>query len=413
MIELDWPAHIRFFLALALSFLVGLERETSGLISKGRVFAGVRTYALIGVFGFACAWLLQLGVPWALPIGVMVVAGLALVGYLAKLKEGFVGWTSEVAAVITFVMGALCLLSDVWLPMAVGISITFLLSEKSKVEKFVVHIDQTEFLAVVRFLILTVIILPVLPNEAYTEFKLNPQRIWQLVILVSTIGFAGYFLSKRLGDQIGLWLSGLLGGIVSSTAVSIASGRIARRRPEHGVHALQASLIASTVMYVRILVIVWIVSPQFVGHLWWKLLLLALVGLVLCSVTRSPANAAPKHSVTTLRNPFEIRPALVFASLFVALSVLTVLTSRFYGDLGLVVLAGIVGITDIDPFILSVISEAPRVENIAVAALLVSMLSNTIVKGVYFAVLAKGPRGETLWRYGLWALLHLPLILIG
>jgi uncharacterized membrane protein (DUF4010 family) len=177
MNELDWPAHLRFFLALALSFLVGLERESSSLISKGRVFAGVRTYALIGVFGFACACLSRLEISWAVPVGALVVTSLALVGYLAKLKEGFVGWTSEVAAVITFVMGALCLLSEVWLPMALGISITFLLSEKSKVEKFVVHLDQTEFLAVVRFLIITVIILPVLPDQAYTEFRLNPQRM--------------------------------------------------------------------------------------------------------------------------------------------------------------------------------------------------------------------------------------------
>lgn len=412
MIELDWPAHLRFFLALALSFLVGLERETSGLISKGRVFAGVRTYALIGLFGFACAGLYKLGIPWVLPGGIIVMGALALVGYLAKLKEGFTGWTSEVAAVITFVMGALCLLSDVWLPMAIGVSITFLLSEKSKVEKFVVHLDQSEFLAVVRFLILTVIILPVLPNEAYTEFKLNPQRIWQLVILVSSMGFAGYFLSKRLGDRMGLWLSGLLGGIVSSTAVSIAAGRIARRRPEQQVHALQASLIASSVMYIRILVLIWIVSPQFVEHLWLKLVLLAVVGTVLCLFTRSPESAGPGQSVTTLRNPFEIRPALIFASLFVLLSILTVWTTRFYGEPGLLALAGIVGVTDIDPFILSVVSEAHQVQNIAISALLISMMSNTVVKGIYFAFQAKGPRRDILWRYGLWAVLHIPLILL-
>ncbi|MFH2055646.1 MAG: MgtC/SapB family protein, partial [bacterium] len=221
MLELNWPPHLRLFLALALSFLIGLERESSGILFKGRVFAGVRTYTLIGVFGFACAWLMQLGIDWALPLGMLVIGSLALTGYLAKLREGFVGWTSEVAAVVTFAMGSLCLLADIWVPTAIAIIVTFLLSEKAKIEKFVIQLDQTEFLAVVRFLIVTVIILPVLPDEAYTQFRLNPRHIWQVVVLVSTIGFVGYLLAKRLGDRVGLWLSGLLGGIVSSTAVAV------------------------------------------------------------------------------------------------------------------------------------------------------------------------------------------------
>lgn len=411
MLEVNWPPHLRLFLALALSFLVGMERESSSMLFKGRVFAGVRTYTLIGVFGFGCAWLMQAGVPWALPVGIIVVGSLAVTGYLAKLREGFLGWTSEVAAIVTFVMGALCLLADIWVPTAIGIIVTFLLSEKAKIENFVVQLDQNEFLAVVRFLIVTVIILPVLPDQAYTQFKLNPRHIWQVVVLVSTIGFVGYLLAKRLGDRIGLWLSGLLGGIVSSTAVAVATGRIAKRLPGRGIRALQASLIASTVMYIRILVLVWFVNPGFVGHLWLKLVILAAIGLVFCLLTRAPEQDEPKQSVETLRNPFEIRPALVFATLFVLLTVLTVLITRFYGNEGLMVLAGAVGVTDIDPFILSLVTNAD-IQTISVAAILVSMMSNTLAKGIYFSSLAPGMRRATLIRYGAWALLHLPVILI-
>ena len=412
MTGFDWPLSLRFLLALGLSFLVGLERESSALISKGRVFAGVRTYTLIGLFGFSCA-LLRETVPWALPVGMIALAGLALVGYLAKLQQGHVGWTSEVAAIITFVMGSLCLLADTWVPMAIGIVTTLLLSEKAKIENFVEHLDKTEFHAVVRFLIVTVIILPVLPNQGYTQFDLNPRDIWQIVVLVSAIGFGGYFLAKRLGDRIGLWVSGLLGGLVSSTAVSIAAGRIAQRLPQQSIPALQASLLASSVMYLRILVLIWVIQPDVAVPFLPRLVILAAIGVALCCTTRSRSGMAPGETVEPARNPFEIRPALLFASLFVLASVITVLVMKFYGDVGLIVLAGIVGVTDIDPFILSLVNRTVDLQAMLLTAVLVAMMSNTLVKGLYFGFLAKQARKAALWRYGLWAALHIPVILIG
>ncbi|MFH2057138.1 MAG: DUF4010 domain-containing protein, partial [bacterium] len=215
----------------------------------------------------------------------------------------------------------------------------------------------------------------------------------------------------RLGDRVGLWLSGLLGGIVSSTAVAVATGRIAKRLPERGIRALQASLIASTVMYLRILALVWFVNPDYVAQLWLKLVILTAIGLVFCLLTRAPGEADGKQSVETLRNPFEIRPALVFASLFVLLTILTVLITRFYGHEGLIVLAGAVGVTDIDPFILSLATNAD-IQQLSITAILVSMMSNTLAKGIYFGSLAPGMRRAALLRYGAWALLHLPVILI-
>jgi uncharacterized membrane protein (DUF4010 family) len=406
------PFHLRFFIALGLSFLIGLERESSGVLTKGRVFAGVRTYSLIGVYGFGCAWLVTVNAPWALPMGMLSLGALALVGYLAKLKEGHVGWTSEVAALLTFVMGSLCLLAEIWVPMALGIIGTFLLSEKAQLEKYVDRLDQAEFLAVVKFLLITVIILPVLPNKEYTEFNLNPRHIWQIVVLVSTIGFAGYFLAKKFGSRVGLWLSGLLGGIVSSTAVSIATGRIARQSPEKGVVALQASILACSVMYLRILVLVWLIKPGFVEHIWWKLLALAVIGLVLAVKKNEAISAGKSDFVKTPRNPFEIKPALIFATLFVLLSVASILVERFYGNAGLIVLGAVVGVTDIDPFILSLVDQVSQFQYLFVFAIVVSMMSNTIMKGIYFGFQARSLRSTTAIRYGIWSLLHIPFIIL-
>ncbi len=412
MNDISLPIHLRFLIALGLSLLIGLERESSGYIHKGRVFAGVRTYSLIGVFGFGCGWMVNINVPLALPVGMLSLAAIAIVGYLAKLKNDFVGWTSEVAALLTFIMGALCVLTDIWMPLAIGIVGTFLLSEKAMFEHYVERLDNAEFLAVVKFLIITLIILPVLPNNEYTEFHLNPQKIWQIVVLVSTVGFAGYFLTKKFGGRAGLWLSGLLGGIVSSTAVSVAAGRIAQKSPERSVNALQSTILASAVMYIRILVLIWFVKREFVEYIWLQLLILAIIGLIL-SIHKEPKTSKSKNSpIHSLRNPFEIRPALIFATLFVLLSVMTILAERFYGNAGLLTLAGITGVTDIDPFILSIVNQSGMVQKMAVSAIIISMISNTVVKGIYFGFLAKNVRRSTAWRFGLWALFHIPVLFI-
>jgi len=410
MPEIEWPLHLRFFVALALSFLIGLERESSGAKKQGPVFAGVRTYSLIGVYGFGCAWLFHINVTWALPVGMLSIAALATTGYLAKLKLNHIGWTSEVAVLLTFVTGALSLLTQLWVPMALGIVATFLLSEKSQIEKFVERVDKAEFLAVLKFLLVTLIILPVLPDAKYTQFDLNPRHIWQIVVLVSSVGFFGYILTKKFGDKVGLWLSGLTGGIVSSTAVSIAAGRVAQQYPDWSGNALQASIFASSVMYLRILVLIWIIKPGFIGLIWWKLVILAVIGSALSFGIRSRQSMAEKTAVRSPQNPFEIKPALIFATMFVALSVVTVLITKLYGSAGMIVLAAATGVTDIDPFILSLVDKTPFFENLVISAILVSMMSNTIIKGMYFAFLAKQERAATLWRYGLWAALHLPLI---
>jgi uncharacterized membrane protein (DUF4010 family) len=409
----EWTFELRFLLALGLGFLVGLERESSGADRKtGRVFAGVRTYTIISMYGFACAWLYRIDVTLALPVGMLSLAAMALAGYLAKLREGRVGWTSEIAALLTFVVGVLTLLTDIWVPVTLGVVNTILLSEKGDLESFVDRLNKSEFLAVLKFLVVTAIILPALPNREYTEFQLNPARIWQIVILVSSIGFVGYFLTKKFGSRLGLWLSGLLGGVVSSTAVAIAAGRVAQRSPERSFSALQMSLLASSVMYPRLLVLMLVLSPAIAGLLWWKCILLAAVGLTLTLGGRDTALPVKDgEHVSTLENPFELKPAFIFAAVFVLLTVVTALAKKFFGSAGLLVLSFIVGVVDIDPFILSLVRESAY-GTLITMAILIAMMSNTLAKGTYFAVLAKNRRRDAIWRYGLWALLHVPLIFV-
>ncbi|MCW8811217.1 MAG: DUF4010 domain-containing protein [Ignavibacteriaceae bacterium] len=409
---IEWNDQLRFLVAIALGFLVGLERESRGNEIASKLTAGVRTYTLISLFGFGCAWLYRLNVEFIIPIGIIVIGTMTLAGYLAKQKSGAIGWTSEIAALLTFVVGVLCLVADIWIPMALGIFTTLLLSEKAQLEQYIEKLDKSEFLAVVKFLILTIIILPALPDKDYTMYNLNPYRIWQIVILISSIGFVGYFLMKKFGDKVGLWLSGLMGGIVSSTAVSIAMGNIAKNNNLLAKRAFQATILASSIMYIRILVIIYFINQSIAYEIWWKLIILFFFGLLLAFLVHAKNDGAASIPMSSIQNPFEIRPAIIFASLFVILSVVTIWVQQFFGEGGLLGLSAIVGVTDIDPFILSLINKQSLVVNVVNSAILVSMMSNTVIKGIYFGFLAKGLRKKISLYFALWVLIHLALIFI-
>lgn len=409
---IEWTDQLRFLVAIALGFLVGLERESRGNELASKLTAGVRTFTLISLFGFGCAWLYRLNVEFIIPIGIIVIGTMILAGYLAKQKSGAIGWTSEIAALLTFVVGVLSLLADIWIPMALGIFTTLLLSEKAHLEQYIDKLDKSEFLAVIKFLLVTLIILPALPDQNYTRFELNPYRIWQIVILISSIGFVGYFLMKKFGDKFGLWLSGLMGGIVSSTAVSIAMGNIAKQDSTKALRAFQATILASSVMYLRILVLIYFLNASIAYEIWWKLVVLFLCGLTLAFIVHDKNEEVSSVPISSIHNPFEIKPAVIFASLFVILSVVTILVKQFWGEGGLIGLSVIVGVTDIDPFILSIIDKQNLLQNVVIISIVISMMSNTLVKGIYFGFLSKIIRSKVILYFALWSAIHVIIIFI-
>jgi uncharacterized membrane protein (DUF4010 family) len=407
---IEWTLPLRFAVALALGFLVGLERESTKEHQK-LVFGGVRTHPIISLFGFGCAWFYQLGMAIMLPAGLVALASLTVVAYVAKTREERFGSTSEISALLTFVTGALALLVDIWGAMALGVVNAILLSEKARLETYVEHLNRAEFLATLKFLLVTVIILPVLPDQEYGSFHLNPASIWKMVIVVSTVGFVGYVLVRRFGPRVGLWLSGLLGGIVSSTAATLAMGRIAQKDASRSLGTLQGAIFAGAVMYLRILVILALIAPLFIPYLWWKLVLLSAIGAALALSVRPVDRSDESREMPGLENPFEITPSLLFAGFFVALTIISTVVRNAAGSSGILTLSALVGVIDIDPFILSVVREKDLGLDLIVVAVLLAMMSNTLAKGLYFSALVPSLRRATLWRYILWACAHLPLML--
>ncbi len=409
-VTIEWNVQLRFVIALALGFLVGLERESIKTDQK-LVFGGVRTHPIISMFGFGCAWLYQIGATAMLPMGLLAISVLTGIAYVAKIRSDRFGSTSEVSALLTFITGALAMLVDVWIAMALGVINTMLLSEKAMLESYVERLSKVEFLATVKFILVTVIILPVLPNKEFTQFHINPFKVWQIVVIVSTLGFVGYLLEKKFGSKLGLWMSGIFGGIVSSTAVTLSMGRMAKKDPSRSQSALQATLLASSITYLRTLVLIWIINSSFIPMLWLRLILLALVGAILSIQMERKKSLAIESEMTELQNPFEIRPALGFAFLFIALSIITGLVQTSLGNSGLLGLASIAGVSDITPFILSIIQGADGTVHIFTAAIILVLMSNTIAKGIYFWSLSSTNRKETALKYFIYALMHIPFIL--
>jgi uncharacterized membrane protein (DUF4010 family) len=405
-----WTAQLRFIVALILGFLVGLERESTKVDQK-LVFGGVRTHPIISLFGFGCAWLYKLGTAGVLPIGLLCISVLTGIAYVAKIRSDRFGTTSEVSALLTFVTGALALLADIWIAMALGIVNTILLSEKAALESYVERLSKVEFLAAVKFLLVTVIIYPVLPNQDFTQFNINPIKIWQIVIIVSTLGFVGYLLEKRFGEKIGLWLSGILGGIVSSTAITISMGRMAKANADRAEGALQATLLASSVSYLRMLVLVWFISPLMFHALAVKFFIITLGGILLSLKMFHSEQVVKEAEITELQNPFEIKPAVVFGILFVAISVATGFVKTTIGNSGILGLSVLVGLTDVTPFIMTLSNNAGEINTVFTAAIILTMMSNTIAKAFYFGALSATNRKETTIKYGILALLHIPMLL--
>jgi uncharacterized membrane protein (DUF4010 family) len=286
-----------------------------------------------------------------------------------------------------------------------------LLSEKAMLESYVERLSKVEFLAAVKFILVTVIILPVLPNHEFTQFHLNPFKIWQIVIIVSTLGFVGYLLEKKFGSKLGLWMSGIFGGIVSSTAVTLSLGRMAKKNPSRSSSALQAALLASSVMYLRVLVLIWFINSSFLPNLLPRFIILAAIGIVLSLRIRGKELPASESEVPDLQNPFEIRPAIGFALLFVILSVITGFVKSTVGNSGLLAVSAIVGVSDIDPFILSLVQGSDGMMHIFTSAIILALMSNTVAKGIYFGTLSPMTRKEASLKYSIYALLHIPFIL--
>ena len=371
--------------SLATGLLIGIERGWKRReAEEGERVAGVRTYGLIGLLGGCAALIAQYLGPWSLGLIFIGTAGALTAVYVVNLWRGDdVGITSLVSGFLTFVFGALAGLGEVAVAASFAVLTTLILSYKPVLHHWVNALNAEELRAGIKLLLISVVLLPILPNQGYGPWQaLNPYEIWWMVVLIATISFVGYFAIKIGGTRAGIFFTGLFGGLASSTALTLHFARMS-----HSVSTLTPALatgilLACGTMYPRMLMVSSIIQPNM-----FKLLLAP--SLVMAILTYFPAffywrkNTNHKsEDVSPLKNPLEIKTALSFGLLLVLVMLLGTLLKNWFGEVGMLALAAASGIADVDAITLSLarMSLDDLDIRIAVTGIVIAATVNSLVK---------------------------------
>ena len=379
--------------ALAVGLLVGLQRQFAKQHARDDLFAGARTFALIGLIGgLSAIAATEFDSALVFAVGLATVSGVVLVGYLAGAREGGLGLTTEVAAIVTFFAGALAGIGELTIAAAVGVATTVLLASKPWTEQFVSNIDQADVKATLQFAVLTVLILPLLPRDPIGPEPFDaasPFKVGLMVVFILGLSFLGYVLIKVVGPRRGIGLTGILGGLVSSTAVTLTMSE--RSKSSAGLlrALVMAVLLAWTIMYGRVLVEVGVVNAELLHEVWLPIGagLLFTGGWAAFVSLRRNGSDEPEDGDHEQRfsNPFSLGPAIQFGLLYGVVLISSKALSTWLGDTGVYVGAVASGLADVDAITLSM-AELSRgdgsvADSTAANAIVLAAASNTIVKG--------------------------------
>lgn len=386
------PEGVKILLVLFLSFLIGLEREEHKLANDHYTFGGVRTFPLIGLIGYAMA-LLSGDQLLPVTLGFAVVAGFLLLSYWHKLEGSApAGVTTEMSGLATYLVGALVYHEQFWIATTLSVAGVFLLEFKTALENLTKRVPGDEILTFTKFLLVTAVILPVLPNQDFGPFQINPFKTWLVVVAVSAVSYGSYVIG-RLTKGGGVVLAAILGGAYSSTVTTLVIARRAAR--EHQPHLFSGvTLIASGMMYLRLAVLLALFNRGLLVALGPSFAVLAILAVGagwLWSRRRAP-DAHEVHREYEPANPLDLRVAFTFAALLLAMLVATHWVVAHLGKTGVYSLAAIMGVVDVDPFIMGITQSSASLQ-IAAGGILIAASSNNLAKGVYAFVLSDRKTG--------------------
>jgi uncharacterized membrane protein (DUF4010 family) len=378
---------IQLAVALGLGLLVGLQRER-----VDPAIAGIRTFALITLFGAVSAQLAKVYGGWLIGLGFLATAALVTAGNLVRLqsREAEPGQTTEFAALLMYGLGAWVVTGSMAVPIVLTGVVVVLLHLREPLHTLVGKIGEKDLRAIMQFVLITLVILPVLPDRDMGPYGvLNPYQVWWMVVLIVGLSLAGYVAYKLFGAGAGTVLAGILGGLISSTATTAGYARRSREAPQLSRLAALVVMIASTVVYARILLEIAAVAGRSFLELAPPLAAMLGVSAVVSAAAwlagRDHDGEPPEPD-----NPAELKSALVFGALYAAILLAVAFARHRFGTAGLYTVAGLSGLTDMDAITLSTsrLVQASRLEaETGWRAILLASLSNLVFKGGIVAAL--------------------------
>ncbi|CAN5908868.1 MgtC/SapB family protein [soil metagenome] len=394
-----YETHLGLLTALAVGLLVGLEREQTKTDRGGGGLGGIRTYPLVALAGGIATLLgtVSIVIPMVALAGLLA---LIVVSYANDVKrtqaEGGHGITTEVSLVVIYLLGSLACTRGIVDPVetrlvlvaALGVATTFLLSSKPMFHQLAGKISHDDFYATVKFLIVAVIVLPLLPDRDMGPLRaLNPRDLGLMVVIISGLSFLGYVAIKLWGAKRGLLVGAALGGLVSSTATTLSFSRRAQTAPELAPVAAGAISVAWAVMLGRVAVLVGIIDPPLLETLAIPLAAMLVATLIAMAITfRSSESSDMK---IPLSNPFELSSAIKVTLVFAAVQIIIKAAIEYLGERGLYIAAGLSGTTDVDAVTVSTarLARDHLAAHAAMLAIVIAVGANTVVKaGLAFGI---------------------------
>ena len=385
---------LQLIIVVVAGFLVGLEiKAYRAHHDSSKEIGSVRTYAFISLMSYIFA---QVNI-YLYIIGYVAILTHFILFYYFKLQSGRTGILLFLLTSLVYSFGIIVTQFNVWFLIIVFVAIIFISNLNKRLENFYTRFDEQEIEIFAKVLLLSAVILPLLPQNQISEYiPVSFFKVWLAVVVVSLFSYVGYVLKKYFFRETGYLLTGILGGIYSSTATTIVLAKKASKGYNHYLFA-SSIIVATALMYLRLLGIAYVFNFQIATSLLLPFGVLALFTFIIALILYKKSKETQKKESSepdTDKNPLELATAFLFAFLFIAMATLTHFVLKDYGNMGLNILSFIVGFTDIDPFVLSILSSKFDVTMAqASTAILIATGSNNILKAVYAYFFSKNKTG--------------------
>ena len=373
-------------IVLGIGLLLGLEREfAKGGSEQARLFAGARTFPIVAMTGYLAMTLSSEFTIWIFVGTLFGASALIAMSYLGS-KEQHLGVTTEFSLLAVFLLGGLVFTGRYHLAVSVAVLVAGLLSLKTRIHHAVKALSEKDIQSILLFIVITALVLPLLPNEDKGPYGIfNLYKIWLVVVIFVALNFLGYFLAKFLDQRRSTLMTGILGGFVSSTATTWYFSRKSGKSAEGGVIEAAAIILASSIMFPRLLIWLLLLNFALFKTMWLPILVLGLGGGLFGYWVSRRQSAEVEGPPKEVRNPINLREAFVFGAVYLAIQFLVGYADEHFGESGVYLASGISGITDIDAITISMAQygkDSAALE-IAGTAILIAAFANTLVKYMF------------------------------